>query len=517
MLDPRARAESLAVGAQQRLEIVKALSRDARVLILDEPTAVLAPPEADELLRWLRAFATGGNSVVLITHKLREALAIADDVTVLRRGRVMHAGPARALSANALAALLLGEPVAATQPDARDRSPARDIGGRGQPMNRAAAAEVVASVATLRLPMNTVSSRCTARRSTSEAGEIVGVAAVEGSGQRELLRALAGRSARCPRRGAPAVERCVRAGGSPPRRAGRSTFRLRRTSRCTGAEARRGRIALGGRAAAHAASCSRASTCAAMAQTCRAHAVRRQSAKARARARARRRAAPARCRESDPRTGYSRERRACTSDFGSPPPRAPRWSYIRATSTRCWRWRRESRDARRSLASVPRDRDVQSGAPCSASHDAVASCGAARSASGALAHAGVARGRRAAWHVAVVRGQRCRRATRAAMVAHAASEAAWLTTIVQLGFVFGTAGAALLNLADVLPSRRYFAVARARWRQRRTLLSLASDSFATALAVAVSHGLLSRRRVSAGDEDGVDLVSRATRAWRSEP
>ena len=194
MLDPRARAESLAVGAQQRLEIVKALSRDARVLILDEPTAVLAPLEADELLRWLRAFATGGNSVVLITHKLREALAIADDVTVLRRGRVMHAGPARALSANALAALLLGEPVAATQPDARDRSPARDIGGGGQPMNRAAAAEVVASVANLAVADEHGVVTVHSASLNIRGGEIVGVAAVEGSGHRELLRALAGRA-----------------------------------------------------------------------------------------------------------------------------------------------------------------------------------------------------------------------------------------------------------------------------------------------------------------------------------
>ena len=86
---PVARAAELPVGGQQRLEIVKALARDTQTLILDEPTAVLAPAEAEELLRWLRRFADDGNAVVLITHKLHEALSIADDVTVLRRGRVV--------------------------------------------------------------------------------------------------------------------------------------------------------------------------------------------------------------------------------------------------------------------------------------------------------------------------------------------------------------------------------------------------------------------------------------------
>jgi len=79
VLDPEARAAELSVSGQQRLEIVKALARNARMLILDEPTAVLAPAEAEELLRWLRRFADDGNAVVLITHKLHEALGIADD------------------------------------------------------------------------------------------------------------------------------------------------------------------------------------------------------------------------------------------------------------------------------------------------------------------------------------------------------------------------------------------------------------------------------------------------------
>ena len=87
VLDPAAGVADLPVGAQQRLEIVKALARNARILILDEPTAVLSPVESQELYVWLRAFVTRGGTVVLITHKLREALTLADEVTVLRRGR----------------------------------------------------------------------------------------------------------------------------------------------------------------------------------------------------------------------------------------------------------------------------------------------------------------------------------------------------------------------------------------------------------------------------------------------
>ena len=114
VLDPVARAAELPVGGQQRLEIVKALARNTQTLILDEPTAVLAPAEADELLRWLRRFADGGNAVVLITHKLDEALSIADDVTVLRRGRVALHAAASTVTADGLANAMLGEDLSPT-------------------------------------------------------------------------------------------------------------------------------------------------------------------------------------------------------------------------------------------------------------------------------------------------------------------------------------------------------------------------------------------------------------------
>jgi ABC-type uncharacterized transport systems, ATPase components len=183
-LDPLALAGSLPVGAQQRLEIVKALAKNARTLILDEPTAVLAPAEADDLLRWLRSFANDGNAVVLITHKLREALAIADAVTVLRHGRlVLDAAAATALTARGLATALLGE-----EPDASSPVSAPT------PTNR-----TVASVE--RIDLFDERGVVVLRELSFElrAGEIVGLAGVEGAGQRELLRLLSRR--RTPSRG----------------------------------------------------------------------------------------------------------------------------------------------------------------------------------------------------------------------------------------------------------------------------------------------------------------------------
>ena len=92
-VDPKAKASALSVGEQQRVEILKALYHGARVLILDEPTAVLTPQEVDDLFRVLRELKRDGASIVLITHKLTEVKAIADEVTVMRAGRVVGGGP----------------------------------------------------------------------------------------------------------------------------------------------------------------------------------------------------------------------------------------------------------------------------------------------------------------------------------------------------------------------------------------------------------------------------------------
>jgi simple sugar transport system ATP-binding protein len=179
-LDPAARVDSLPVGAQQRVEIAKALVRRATILVLDEPTAVLAPVEVDDLLRWLRAFAAAGNAAVLITHKLHEALAVADDVTVLRHGRVVHAGSATTASASSLTTAMIGEELAR-----HDRTVVSALSTTtSAPVFRAKGVLLTDETAAVRMRDATFS---------VHGGEIVGVAGIEGAGQRELLRALAGR------------------------------------------------------------------------------------------------------------------------------------------------------------------------------------------------------------------------------------------------------------------------------------------------------------------------------------
>lgn len=179
-LDPHARAEDLSVGAQQRVEIAKALGRDASLLILDEPTAVLAPTETDDLLRWLRAYVAEGHSVVLVTHKLRDALAVADDVTVLRNGHRVYTGVAEQSSIAQLTAAMMGASAARIESGAIPRK----IDGT-RPVFRAE-----------QMSVNDAAGRTRIHQASFDvyAGECLGIAAVEGSGQRDLLRALAGRA-----------------------------------------------------------------------------------------------------------------------------------------------------------------------------------------------------------------------------------------------------------------------------------------------------------------------------------
>ncbi len=190
-LEPDARVETLSVGAQQRVEIAKALARQAHILILDEPTAVLAPAETDELLRWIRGFADAGHAVVLITHKLREALAVVDAVTVLRKGRVVHAGPAADISARELTIAMIGD-----TPAASDETTPETIGPTmSAPADARPPGRVVLAARNIVVRDEQGNTRLRDVSLDVRAGELVGVAAVEGAGQRELLRALAGRSA----------------------------------------------------------------------------------------------------------------------------------------------------------------------------------------------------------------------------------------------------------------------------------------------------------------------------------
>jgi simple sugar transport system ATP-binding protein len=185
-VEPNARIAQLSVGAQQRVEILKALYRGARVLILDEPTAVLTPQEVDELFAVLRALRADGASIVLITHKLAEVKALADRVTVMRAGRVVGGGPAAELSIERMAELMVGH-VPAPLAARGDRVP-------GRPAIEAVGLEVADDRGLPAVRGITF---------TVRAGEIVGIAGVEGNGQHELIESLAG--LRPPLRGSIAI------------------------------------------------------------------------------------------------------------------------------------------------------------------------------------------------------------------------------------------------------------------------------------------------------------------------
>lgn len=178
-LDPGVVTGTLPVALLQRLEIVKALAGDARILLLDEPTGVLAPSEADELLARTRAFAESGRAVGLITHKLDEALRGADHVTVLRRGKVVLERRVEGLGARELTEAMIGD--AATLAEVE----AGTVDLDDAPRRVHIAGLEVAKESGLGMAVRQVSLGI-------RAGEIVAVAGIEGSGQRELLRAIAG-------------------------------------------------------------------------------------------------------------------------------------------------------------------------------------------------------------------------------------------------------------------------------------------------------------------------------------
>ena len=174
-VDPEAVMWQLAVGQRQRVEIIKALYRDARLLILDEPTAVLTPQEVEQLFVTLRQLAADGRGLIFISHKLHEVLALSDRITVLRHGRVTGRLPAAAATRERLAEMMVGRQVLLkpAKPEVAAGPPTLVVRGltvmadRGEEALRSLDLEV-------------------------RAGEILGVAGVSGNGQRELAQAIAG-------------------------------------------------------------------------------------------------------------------------------------------------------------------------------------------------------------------------------------------------------------------------------------------------------------------------------------
>ncbi|MBV8121957.1 MAG: ABC transporter ATP-binding protein, partial [Alphaproteobacteria bacterium] len=174
-VDPGAVVADLPVGALQRLEILKALYRHARILILDEPTGVLTPQETDQLFRILSALRSRGTTIILITHKLREIMAVTDEVYVMRAGAVVAHRRTDTTNPVELAELMLGRKVRLTV----------DKG-----TNRFGAAQLVAEGLTLRDESGVT--RVDGASFCLRAGEIVAIAGVSGNGQSELLELLAG-------------------------------------------------------------------------------------------------------------------------------------------------------------------------------------------------------------------------------------------------------------------------------------------------------------------------------------
>ncbi len=174
-VDPEAMVEDLPVGLQQRVEIIKLLYREAEVLILDEPTSVLTPQEADELFKVIRSLVAQGKSVIFISHKLKEVLAIADRIVVLRGGKVVGSVPVEQATEQSLAKMMVGRDVLLTV----ERKPAKP-------------GEAVLDVADLQVKDDHGHPAVRGITFQVRAGEILGVAGVQGNGQTQLVEALTG-------------------------------------------------------------------------------------------------------------------------------------------------------------------------------------------------------------------------------------------------------------------------------------------------------------------------------------
>ncbi|GAA3597016.1 ABC transporter ATP-binding protein [Agrococcus terreus] len=173
-IDPDARIEDLPVGVQQRVEIIKALSQDAKVLVFDEPTAVLTPQETDELMAVMQQLRGEGRAIVFITHKLREVRAIADRITVIRLGRVVGEASPQSTSTE-LASMMVGRPVELTVQKDQPVLTDNQLEVRGLTVLDAIGQKVVNDVSF-----------------TVQGGEVLCIAGVQGNGQTELTEAILG-------------------------------------------------------------------------------------------------------------------------------------------------------------------------------------------------------------------------------------------------------------------------------------------------------------------------------------
>lgn len=173
-IDPDAKVQDLPVGAQQRVEIIKSLARNAKALVLDEPTAVLTPQETDELMEIMRGLAKSGTSIIFITHKLREVQQVADRITVIRQGKVV-ASPSPKASASELASLMVGREV--------------DLDVKRKPAMIGAETLVIKDLTVLDDRQHQMVDGVTF---SVHDGEVLAIAGVQGNGQTELAEAILG-------------------------------------------------------------------------------------------------------------------------------------------------------------------------------------------------------------------------------------------------------------------------------------------------------------------------------------
>ena len=178
-VDPSALVRTLSVGLKQRVEILKALAVDARILILDEPTAVLSPQEVEGFFTILRKLQADGRAIIFISHKMKEVLSISDRVTVLRRGKKVYLGPTGELTARELAREMIGEEI-------------NEVERSGNVSLESETSDSVLQLSNLTVLGSRDEIAVSDVSMATHRGEIVGIAGVDGNGQRELAEAIMG-------------------------------------------------------------------------------------------------------------------------------------------------------------------------------------------------------------------------------------------------------------------------------------------------------------------------------------